>query len=60
MTGADYTKWVETEETRHRDLMKEAGLPSPPPTEPDRCVLPAVNSLAGSASARCARRMIPK
>ena len=26
MTGADYTKWVETEEKRHRDLMKEAGF----------------------------------
>jgi putative tricarboxylic transport membrane protein len=26
MTGADYAKWVETEENRHRDLMKEAGF----------------------------------
>jgi putative tricarboxylic transport membrane protein len=26
MTGADYTKWVEKEEQRHRDLMKEAGF----------------------------------
>src|SRR5262245_60633723 len=26
MTGADYTKWVENEEKRHRDLMKEAGF----------------------------------
>jgi tripartite-type tricarboxylate transporter receptor subunit TctC len=26
MTGADYTKWVEKEENRHRDLMKEAGF----------------------------------
>jgi len=26
MTGADYTKWVEGEEKRHRDLMKEAGF----------------------------------
>lgn len=26
MTGADYTKWVEAEEKRHRDLMKEAGF----------------------------------
>ena len=25
MTGADYTKWVETEEKRHEELMKEAG-----------------------------------
>jgi putative tricarboxylic transport membrane protein len=26
MTGADYAKWVEAEEKRHRDLMKEAGF----------------------------------
>jgi len=26
MTGADYAKWVENEEKRHRDLMKEAGF----------------------------------
>ena len=26
MTGADYAKWVEGEEKRHRDLMKEAGF----------------------------------
>jgi putative tricarboxylic transport membrane protein len=26
MTGADYAKWVEKEESRHRDLMKEAGF----------------------------------
>jgi tripartite-type tricarboxylate transporter receptor subunit TctC len=26
MSGADYTKWVEGEEKRHRDLMKEAGF----------------------------------
>jgi putative tricarboxylic transport membrane protein len=26
MTGPDYTKWVEAEEKRHRDLMKEAGF----------------------------------
>ena len=26
MTGADYAKWVEKEENRHRDLMKEAGF----------------------------------
>jgi putative tricarboxylic transport membrane protein len=26
MTGPDYTKWVEKEENRHRDLMKEAGF----------------------------------
>ena len=26
MTGADYAKWVEKEEKRHRDLMKEAGF----------------------------------
>jgi putative tricarboxylic transport membrane protein len=26
MSGADYAKWVETEENRHRDLMKEAGF----------------------------------
>ena len=26
MTGADYAKWVEKEEQRHRDLMKEAGF----------------------------------
>jgi putative tricarboxylic transport membrane protein len=26
MTGGDYAKWVETEEQRHRDLMKEAGF----------------------------------
>jgi putative tricarboxylic transport membrane protein len=26
MTGAEYTKWVEGEEKRHRDLMKEAGF----------------------------------
>jgi len=26
MAGADYTKWVEAEEKRHRDLMKEAGF----------------------------------
>jgi putative tricarboxylic transport membrane protein len=26
MTGADYTKWVEGEEKRHRDLMKAAGF----------------------------------
>jgi len=26
MSGAEYTKWVEAEEKRHRDLMKEAGF----------------------------------
>jgi hypothetical protein len=26
MSGADYAKWVEKEEQRHRDLMKEAGF----------------------------------
>jgi putative tricarboxylic transport membrane protein len=26
MSGADYAKWVEKEEVRHRDLMKEAGF----------------------------------
>ena len=26
MSGADYAKWVGTEEQRHRDLMKEAGF----------------------------------
>jgi putative tricarboxylic transport membrane protein len=26
MTGADYAKWVETEEQRHRTLMQEAGF----------------------------------
>ena len=26
MAGADYAKWVESEEKRHRDLMKEAGF----------------------------------
>jgi putative tricarboxylic transport membrane protein len=26
MTGADYAKWVEKEEQRHRDLMKDAGF----------------------------------
>jgi tripartite-type tricarboxylate transporter receptor subunit TctC len=26
MTGAEYAKWVEKEEARHRDLMKEAGF----------------------------------
>jgi len=26
MTGADYAKWVESEEKRHRDLMKDAGF----------------------------------
>ena len=26
MTGADYAKWVEGEEKRHRDLMKDAGF----------------------------------
>jgi putative tricarboxylic transport membrane protein len=26
MTGADYAKWVENEENRHRDLMKDAGF----------------------------------
>jgi putative tricarboxylic transport membrane protein len=26
MTGADFTKWVETEEKRHQELMKEAGF----------------------------------
>jgi putative tricarboxylic transport membrane protein len=26
MTGTDYAKWVENEEKRHRDLMKEAGF----------------------------------
>jgi putative tricarboxylic transport membrane protein len=26
MTGPDYTKWVEKEEARHRDLMKAAGF----------------------------------
>lgn len=26
MTGPDYVKWVEAEEKRHRDLMKEAGF----------------------------------
>jgi putative tricarboxylic transport membrane protein len=29
MTGADYAKWVENEEKRHRDLMKEAGFLAP-------------------------------
>ena len=27
MTGAEYAKWVENEEKRHRDLMKDRGLP---------------------------------
>jgi tripartite-type tricarboxylate transporter receptor subunit TctC len=26
MSGADFTKWVEGEETHHRALMKEAGF----------------------------------
>ena len=26
MSGPDYAKWVEKEENRHRDLMKEAGF----------------------------------
>ena len=26
MSGAEYAKWVEKEENRHRDLMKEAGF----------------------------------
>ena len=26
MSGADYAKWVEGEEKRHRDLMKDAGF----------------------------------
>jgi len=26
MTGADYAKWVETEEKRHQGLMKDAGF----------------------------------
>jgi putative tricarboxylic transport membrane protein len=26
MSGADYAKWVEKEEARHRDLMKDAGF----------------------------------
>ena len=26
LTGADYAKWVETEEKRHEALMKEAGF----------------------------------
>jgi putative tricarboxylic transport membrane protein len=26
MTGADYAKWVETEEKRHEALMKGAGF----------------------------------
>jgi tripartite-type tricarboxylate transporter receptor subunit TctC len=26
MTGPEYLKWVENEEKRHRDLMKEAGF----------------------------------
>jgi putative tricarboxylic transport membrane protein len=26
MTGADYGKWVATEEARHQALMKEAGF----------------------------------
>jgi putative tricarboxylic transport membrane protein len=26
MTGPEYAKWVEKEEQRHRDLMKEAGF----------------------------------
>jgi len=26
MTGAEYAKWVETEENRHRELMKDAGF----------------------------------
>jgi putative tricarboxylic transport membrane protein len=30
MAGADYTKWVENEEKRHRDLMKEAGFLATP------------------------------
>ncbi len=29
LTGADYVKWVETEEKRHETLMKEAGFLSP-------------------------------
>jgi putative tricarboxylic transport membrane protein len=30
MTGLDYTKWVENEDKRHRDLMKEAGFLATP------------------------------
>jgi putative tricarboxylic transport membrane protein len=26
MTGADFTKWVEREATRHQTLMKDAGF----------------------------------
>ena len=26
MTGDEYAKWVEKEEKRHRELMKEAGF----------------------------------
>ena len=26
LTGGDYAQWVEAEERRHRDLMKEAGF----------------------------------
>jgi len=26
MSGAEYATWVEKEENRHRDLMKEAGF----------------------------------
>jgi putative tricarboxylic transport membrane protein len=29
MTGAEYAKWVENEENRHRDLMKDAGFLAP-------------------------------
>jgi putative tricarboxylic transport membrane protein len=29
LTGADYAKWVEVEEKRHQDLMKEAGFLAP-------------------------------
>jgi putative tricarboxylic transport membrane protein len=29
MSGADYSKWVATEEKRHEELMKEAGWLAP-------------------------------
>ena len=40
MTGAEYAKWVEKEEARHRDLMKEAGFLAQP-TELSRRLRPA-------------------
>ena len=33
LTGADYAKWVETEEKRHEVLMKEAGFLAPRETD---------------------------